>query len=166
MNYGGNTMKRIVSILLVVLVAAAVLAGCGGSDGGSGKAVDLPAILTKFNTDYSLSLEAVDTVEKLNRYYEIAVDDVKQFAAEKDTSDPNAPVELVLVEAVDSAAADRVESALKERYKSVLRQYTSYTPEKVEMVKACDVTKDGNFVSMIVCDNAPDMVKYFKESVK
>ena len=94
------------------------------------------------------------------------MDDVKQFAVEMDKSDPNAPVEIVLIEAVDAEAADRVEAALKDTYDDVLSTYTSYTPQKVDMVKACKVTKDGNYVTLISADNAPARVTTFQNSIK
>lgn len=163
-------MKRFVSVLLVTIFAIALFAGCGGASDNSGKSdnaksVDLPAVMDKINSEYSLSLKALDSAGKLTRYYSIDVQDVKQFAAELDANN-DAPVEIVLVEAVDADAADRVESALTTRYNSILSQYGSYTPEKVNMVKACKVTKDGNFVSMIVADNADGMLKIYQESIQ
>lgn len=162
-------MKRFVSVLLIAILAISLFAGCGGASDSdksdSGKSVDLPAVMEKINSEYSLSLKALNGAGKLTRYYSIEVNDVKQFAAELDSNN-NAPVEIVLVEAVDADAADRVESALTTRYNSILNQYGSYTPEKVNMVKACKVTKDGNFVSMIVADNADGMLKIYQDSIQ
>lgn len=157
-------MKRIIALVLAAILSVAVFAGCGSSESSS-KSVDLASVMETINTNNKLSLDKVDSADKLNRYYSIEEKDVKQFAAEKD-SDPDAPVEVVLVEAVDSDAAARVETALNTRYDSVLRTYTSYTPEKVSMVKGCKVTKDGNFVSLIIADNASDMLKTFQDAVK
>lgn len=157
-------MKRIVSVLLIAVLAIALFAGCGGAS-DSGKSVDLPAVMDKINSEYNLSLKALDGADKLTRYYSIDEKDVKQFAAELDSNN-DAPVEIVLVEAVDADAAGRVEAALNTRYNSILRQYGSYTPEKVDMVNACKVTKDGNFVSMIVADNADGMLKIYQDSIQ
>ena len=172
-------MKRLIALALAAMMAAAVFAGCGGNNTSASKAdtasadatsaesgVDLTAVLDKINTENNLSLEKVDTTKKLKRYYGIEEEDVKQYAAEMDKSDTNAPVEIVLVEGVDAGAADRIESALQTRYDSVLNTYTSYTPEKVDMVKACKVTKDGKFVSLIIADNADAMVSTFQSSIK
>ena len=159
-------MKRVISLVLVALIAVAVLAGCGSNGSGdAGKSVDLNAVMDKINSENGLSLEKVTEAKMLNRYYGVDEKDVKQFAAEMDKSDPNAPIEIVLVEAVDADAAGRVESALNTRYASVLNTYTSYTPDKVDMVKACKVTKDGNFVTLIIADNAEAMVKAFQASI-
>ena len=171
-------MKRFIALALAALMSVAVLAGCGGSsessktestassgDASQASNVDLNAVLDKLNSDNGLDMTKVEDVTKLKRYYQIAAEDVKQFAAENDKSDPNAPIEIVLIEAVDADAAGRVESALNTRYASVLNTYTSYTPDKVDMVKACKVTKDGNFVTLIIADNAEAMVKAFQASI-
>ena len=173
-------MKRIIALALAAMMSAAVIAGCSGSaesksDAASSASsaasseaskVDLNTVLDKINTENDLSLDKIDDVKKLKRYYGIDEADVKQFAGETDKSDPNAPIEIVLIEGKDAAAAGRIESALNTRYGSVLNTYTSYSPDKVDMVKACKVTKDGNFVSMIIADNAPTMVKTFQDSIK
>lgn len=157
-------MKKIIALALAALMAVAVLAGCGGN---SAKEVDLNAVLDTINSANGLSLEKITEAKMLSRYYNgVEEADVKQFAAERDASDPNAPVEVVLIEAKDADAAGRVETALNNRYNSVLSTYTSYTPEKVDLVKACKVTKDGNFVTMIIADNAEAMVKTFQDSIK
>ncbi len=159
-------MKRVISLVLVALIAVAVLAGCGGGSVEAGKAVDLNAVLDKINSENNLSLEKVTEGKMLNRYYGIDENDVKQFAVEMDKSDPNAPVEIVLIEAKDATAAENINKALETKYNSVLSTYTSYTPEKVDMVKACKVTKDGNFLSLIIAENAAAMVKTFQDSIK
>ena len=152
-------MKKVISLATALVLFLAIFAGCGA------KEVNLSEVMDKINADFSLSLQTLESADDLNTYYSIETADVKQFAAEIDSNN-NAPVEIVLVEAVDSSAADRVESALTTRYNAIISQYSSYTPEKLDMVKACKVTKDGNFVSMIVADNASEMLNVYYEYVK
>ncbi len=152
-------MKKVISLATTLVLCLAIFAGCGA------KEVNLSEVMDKINADFSLSLQTLESADDLNTYYSIETADVKQFAAEIDSNN-NAPVEIVLVEAVDSSAADRVESALTTRYNAIISQYSSYTPEKLDMVKACKVTKDGNFVSMIVADNASEMLNVYYEYVK
>lgn len=152
-------MKKVISLATALVLCLAIFVGCGA------KEVNLSEVMDKINADSSLSLQTLESADDLNTYYSIETADVKQFAAEIDSNN-NAPVEIVLVEAVDSSAADRVESALTTRYNAIISQYSSYTPEKLDMVKACKVTKDGNFVSMIVADNASEMLNVYYEYVK
>ena len=71
-----------------------------------------------------------------------------------------------MIEAKNAEAASRVEAALNEKLNSLVNYSTSYSPEKAEQVKACKVTKDGNFVSLIVTDNAESVVQTYQNSIK
>ena len=152
-------MKKVISIVSALVLCLAVFAGCGA------KEVKLSEVMNKLNSDFSLSLKALESTNNLNKYYSINTADVKQFAAEIDPNN-NAPVEIVLVEATNADAAGKIETALTNRYKSIYSQYSSYTPEKLSMVKDCKVTKDGNFVTMIVADKAPEMLEAFYKFIK
>lgn len=152
-------MKKVISIVSAFVLCLAIFAGCGA------KEVKLNEVMDKINSDFSLSLQKLESADELNKYYSIDTADVKQFAAEIDPNN-NAPVEIVLIEAVDADAATRVESALTTRYNAIYSQYSSYTPEQLDMVKACKVTKDGNFVSMIVADKGSEMLDVFYSYVK
>ncbi len=152
-------MKKVISIVSAFVLCLAIFTGCGA------KEVKLSEVMDKINSDFSLSLQKLESADELNTYYSIDTADVKQFAAEIDPNN-NAPVEIVLIEAVDADAAARVESALTTRYNAIYSQYSSYTPEQLDMVKACKVTKDGNFVSMIVADKGAEMLDVFYSYVK
>ncbi len=101
----------------------------------------------------------------LKKYYSIDTEDVKQFAAEIN-SDSNSRVEIVLVEAVDADAASRVNDALSKTYTSIVTQYSGYNAEKLPMVEACKVTQDGNYVTMIVADQGPEILETFYGYIK
>lgn len=152
-------MKKVISIVSAFVLCLAIFTGCGA------KEVKLSEVMDKINSDFSLSLQKLESADELKTYYSIDTADVKQFAAEIDPNS-NAPVEIVLIEAVDADAATRVESALTTRYNAIYSQYSSYTPEQIDMVKACKVTKDGNFVSMIVADKGAEMLDVFYSYVK
>lgn len=152
-------MKKLVSLIIAAVMCLSVFVGCGTSS------VDLNEVVNKINSDYSLSLEKLSSADDLNTYYSIESADVKQFAAEMDSTN-DAPKEIVLIEAVDSAAADRVEQALTTRYNSIYQTYSSYSPEQLDMVKNCKVTKDGNYVSLIVATDAEDMLEIYYGYIK
>lgn len=149
-------MKRIIALALAMVMCLAAFAGCGA------KEVKLDEVMNKINTEYKLSLKQIDD---LNKYYQVNNDDVKQFAAEIN-GDTNAPVEIVLVEAKDKDAAANVEKALQARLTSIINMYGSYTPDKKAMAEACKVTNENNFVTLIVADNAADILNTFNESIK
>ena len=146
-------MKRIIALVIAAIISVSVLAGCGGGS-------DLNKVMSDINSTYSLNLKTLESKDDLSKYYSIKPESVKQFAAEIDSNN-NAPVEIIMVEATDANAATEIEKALAARYNSIVSQYASYTPEKLDMVKNCKVTKDGNYVSLIVADNEGRLVRPF-----
>ena len=139
-------MKKVISFAAVLILCLSIFAGCGAKD------VNLGDVLDKMNTEYSVDATKYETKEDMYKYYNINADDIKQFA--------------VLVEAPDSDAASRVETALTNRYNSIFQQNASYSAEELDMVKNCKVTKDGNFVTMIIGEKASDMLTMFNDSIK
>ena len=141
-------MKKVVSLVTIFVLCLTALAGCSGS-----KEVDLKTVLSDIDSN------------DLKKYYSIDTEDVKQFAAEIN-SDSNSRVEIVLVEAVDADAASRVNDALSKTYTSIVTQYSGYNAEKLPMVEACKVTQDGNYVTMIVADQGPEILETFYGYIK
>lgn len=156
-------MKRIIALVLVALTAMAVLAGCGADKGkDEGKNIDLNAVMQSVNSAAGVTATKIETPEDLKRYYKkIDLADVKSFAAQKDKDN-----DIVLVEATDTDAAGRVAAALDKKLQDIIRDSTSYSPEKAEIVKKCDVTVDGKYVSLIITDKADEAVKAYKEAIK
>lgn len=146
-------MKKLFLTLFCGILVLSSFVGCGKEV----KNVNLQTVLADINSKYSLDLDAVSDTDSLNKYYNISAEDVKQFAAEI-KSDGNDRTEIVLVEAVDSSAADRINSALTTTYNSIVSQYAGYNQEKLPEIKACKVTQDGNYVTMIVASNGPDIL--------
>ena len=123
-------------VVSLVTIFVLCLTALAGCSGS--KEVDLKTVLSDINSKYSLDLKELTDSNDLKKYYSIDTEDVKQFAAEIN-SDSNSRVEIVLVEAVD---------------------------EKLPMVEACKVTQDGNYVTMIVADQGPEILETFYGYIK
>lgn len=152
-------MKKAITIAASLVLCLMFFAGCGA------KEANLNEVMDKINSEYQLSLQAFSSVDDLNKYYSINPSDVKQFAAEIDSNNDK-PVVIIMVEAVDSSAAENVEKALTNYYNSIISTYSSYSAENLEMVKSCKVTKDGNFVSLIVASDAQGMLDIYNSFIK
>lgn len=154
-------MKRAVSLFCIVSMIICLFCSC------TTKEADLSVVLDKINSSCNLSgLTQIADVNDLNSYYGIEPDDVKQFAAEIDENSSNAPVEIVMVEAKDSTAAQNVSTKLTNRYNSIYNMYASYNKEQLAVVEKCQVTTDGNFVTLIVSDKAQSMLDIFYSYIK
>lgn len=157
-------MKKTICLILLAAMMLVVFTGCSGS-----KNVDLKTVLGSVNSgvsDATTGLKELSDVSELQAYYQISPDDVKQFAAEIKADSSNAPVEIVLVEAKNADAANNVRTALDRRYNSIVSQYASYSPEQLAMANACEVTQNGNFVTMVVAENYADIMGIINAALK
>lgn len=148
-------MKKALPVILSVILIFC-LAGCSSDNT---KEINLTDVMTKINTDYPSEMTEITETEKLTAYYQISAEDVKSFAAEIDQSGID---EVILIEAVDGDAAKRIEACLTNRYNSKVQQGASYSPEELSIIKQCSVKTDGNYVTMIVSENAEGMTQIYE----
>ena len=154
-------MKRIITLVLAVLMAAAVFTACGGA-----KQVDLKALLGEINTQFGLEgLKNLDDTSALNRYYQIDETDVKQFAGELSTT-ASQYTEVILVEANDSNSAKNIAAMLKAHLDTQLGTAKSYDADQVAMIEACSVKQNGNYVYLVVSDKFSDITGYIENALK
>ena len=149
-------MKRALAIALLFAMTL-TLAACGGK----AKSADLTAVMAEFKLgDEMMTLELSD----LTDIYGIDAADVKQCAAAMHSSGVNCD-EIILIEAVDSAAAGRVKAILDARYQAKLNETKDYLPDEYAIIQQCSVTARGNYVAMIVAPNAAELTAIYDKSV-
>ncbi|MGN0488923.1 MAG: DUF4358 domain-containing protein [Ruminococcus sp.] len=158
-------MKKIISITIVAITMVTLLmcAGCSTSTD-----VDLKSVLSDINSKYSDStsgLTELTDVNDLNKYYNINTDDVAQFAAEITSDTSKAPVEIVMVEAKNADAVSNIENALNARYQGIYSTYASYSAEQFDMVKKCKVTKNGNYIILVVAEDYDGIVSIINKAI-
>lgn len=144
-------MKKIAICLLSLVLSLCMLTACGTAD------VDLKTVFDDINTQFGITdLTVIEEASKLNRYYMIEEDTVEQFAAEF-SAESSVFTEIVLIKAVDEAAATEIATLLNNHYQSRLSEAKSYNPESVAMLEGCSVEQNGVYVSLIIADNAADI---------
>lgn len=135
-----RTIALILSLLLVLGLTA-----CGGKE----VAVDLTdvrgAMLEVQAPEEPWMLET----DALKNLYGIEADDVQQSASYV-TMSGTFPDEIVLVQAVDEKAAERIQSALEARLSEVMVQSQSYDPDNYAAAQKCTVTVNGTYVALIL----------------
>ena len=169
-------MKKFIAVLSLFMCFLMIFAfaGCksdSASDASSGdteKEVVLSDVLDKINSKFSVPVDdmtAIETTDDLELYYNIAPADVKQFAAQTTKNTATDISEIILVEAVDSDAAQRVYDALEYRYSSQRDLCASYSAELLAIINKCSVEIDGNFVSLIMSDSSKDITDYYNSLI-
>lgn len=119
-------------------------------------AVDLSAvrddIINKLSVQNPLKIET----PALNNLYGIGADLVAQSASFV-TMSGTFPDEIILVEAVDEAAAETIRSCLQKRLEEVLVQSETYDAENHAAALECQVVVNGLYVSLILSPKQAEM---------
>ena len=153
-------MKRFLIVILALMLVIS-LAACGGEP----KTMDIAAVKTQI-------LEQVKPVdpldlpgEQLSELYGIAPEDVKTSACFI-TMGGAFPDEVVLVEAVDAAAADRIAEKLQQRLDDVTNQAQNYDADSFALLKKCKVQKIGTYLALFISAENSTMQSIFSKAAK
>ncbi len=152
-------IKSLFAIILCLVLSLSFVA-CG--DEATAKDVDLSEVMTEVNTKYGLSDDNMSTISDLDTlelYYGIKAEDVKQYAAETTKTPASDATEIILVEATDAEAAKRVKECLEKEYNRLASNSASYSPELLDVVGASKVETVGNFVTLIVHEQAKEVTE-------
>lgn len=117
-------------------------------------------ILTKLNITEYMDI----TAERLLDAYGILTEDVAQSASFTTLSGAF-PHEVILVEAVDDAAAKRIAEKLQARLDEVTNQYKDYDAESYALAQACSVDTDGLVVSLLLSPERETMRQILTDSL-
>ena len=74
------------------------------------------------------------------------------------------PAEIIMVEAVDEAAAKDIEAKLQSRLDGLKQQSQSYDAESYAIASACEVEVEGNYVALFFSEHNEGMVSMFNEA--
>jgi len=148
-------MKRMIAVIIALLTLALSLVACSGSN--DAKAVDLDQIITDINTEYGVDgLKALEDTAKLKKYFRIAEEDVKSFAAEMTTA-ASQYNEVIIVEAIDADAAARIAEKLNSHLDSQTNNARSYDKDTLSMIEGCEVKTKGNYVYLVINEKAAEI---------
>ena len=127
--------------------------------------VDLAALRTQFATDYELTDVLDVETEGLNNLYGITADQVASSASFNAASGAAFPQEIVMIQAVDEAAAADIAGKLESRLSNIAEQAASYDPESLELAENCPVVTDGVYVGMFFSSHYDDMAAAFQSAL-
>ena len=71
------------------------------------------------------------------------------------------PDEILMIEAVDSDAAKRIEEQLQSRLEQVMAQSKNYDAENYALLQKCAVKKTGNYVTLFISAKYAELQKIF-----
>ena len=147
-------MKKTVAFLLAIVCLAALLTGCGGSKKTMEPRAFVDDVLANANFTDSLNQLSDDVVAQ---YYGVDSADYTSALAYGGTA---ATAEQIAVfEAKDSAAAERILSALQTFVAEKVEAYKSYGPAAAMSLENAPVKIIGNCVVAVVCADSDSALK-------
>ena len=147
-------MKKTVAFLLAIVCLAALLTGCGGTKKTMEPRAFVDDVLANANFTDSLNQLSDDVVAQ---YYGVDSADYTSAIAYGGTA---ATAEQIAVfEAKDSAAAERILSALQTFVAEKVEAYQSYGPAAAMSLENAPVKIIGNCVVAVVCADSDSALK-------
>ena len=147
-------MKKTGAFLLAIVCLAALLTGCGGSKKTMEPRAFVDDVLANANFADSLNQLSDDVVAQ---YYGVDSADYTSAIAYGGTA---ATAEQIAVfEAKDSAAAERILSALQTFVAEKVEAYKSYGPAAAMSLENAPVKIIGNCVVAVVCADSDSALK-------
>lgn len=147
-------MKKTVAFLLAIVYLAALLTGCGGSKKTMEPRAFVDDVLANANFTDSLNQLSDDVVAQ---YYGVDSADYTSAIAYGGTA--ATAEQIVVFEAKDSAAAERILSALQTFVAEKVEAYKSYGPAAAMSLENAPVKIIGNCVVAVVCADSDSALK-------
>ncbi len=156
-------MKKQMLIALSLLCLCLLLSACSSAPANA-PAADMSsrfeAVYTKIEANFPEMMEipqdmvldyyGIDPADYSAGFFMISVDNMLAD-------------EIVMLQAVDGAAADRLEGMLEERLQAKAEEAESYSPEQFAVISACRILRDGQTLALIVSPEFSSMADTFKQ---
>jgi hypothetical protein len=151
-------MKR--SYLLVLLLAALLLTGCG-TQKKEAAAPDMQAAYTAITQRVALPEMVALTDNRRLDVLGIAPEDCRQ-AMTLLCGDSVRADEIWLIEAADETAAAKIEKLAQQRVADRLEQLKDYLPDQYAVVRNAKIKVTGRCVALFISPEADTMVEVFR----
>ena len=185
-------MKRVFALLmaLMALTMMLTLTACGGdepeettdpaqtetvepgTEGGQptdvvevSEGADLTGLMSQMISDAGITDYIEVPAENLSNVYGIDAAQVVNAAAFNAMTGGAFPEEVVMIQAVDEAAAADMAAKLEGRLTSIADQAASYDPASLELAENCDVVTSGVYVGLFFSNHYDAMVSAFQSAV-
>jgi len=185
-------MKRLFALMMALLALTMMLTltACGGGDEAEEPAdtqtetvepgteevettdpaepatgADLAAVMAQMISDAGIADYIEVPAENLSNVYGIDGAQIVNAAAFNAMTGGAFPEEVVMVQAVDEAAAADIAAKLEGRLTSIADQAASYDPASLELAENCDVVTSGVYVGLFFSNHYDAMVSAFQNAV-
>ena len=129
-------------------------------------AVDLAALRDQLVADCGITDYVDVETDALTNLYGIDAAQVASSASFSAASNGAFPQEIVMVQAVDEAAASDIGEKLNNRLNAIAEQAASYDPDSLELAENCSVVSSGAYVGMFFSEHYDAMESAFQDALR
>lgn len=155
-------MRKFLSLALAALLILSLTA-CGSQQ----KTYDLDSIAASFMETLADSEPLKMENAAISDLYNTDPADVKNAVCIVTMGGTGAfPDEIIMMEAVDDAAAGRIQSKLEARLADVTNQAQNYDADSLALFQSCKVERFGNYVNLFISPDAQTLREIFAAAGK
>lgn len=159
-------MKRIftvsVTFLLTVFMFTAMTACSGGETKNPAVADIVSAITEQYPMDEDMT--QVTSENLISNTYGFESDEYSDLAIYLKSSGVEMD-EITIIKASDSSKVAGIKEKLENHLNNQLVSTKDYLPEQYAIIEKCSVVTKGDYVCLIISENADDMVKIFENQL-
>ena len=156
----GNTGKRLLSLLLLLLVL--LLPGCGSK---SAQTADLKQLYDEIAGRGSLPEMMLLNEQRIRNYYGIDPASCRQLIMAV-SEDGLRVDEIWLIETGDEKAAEELLAAARSRIEQVCAETQDYLPEQYAVAKNGQALRVGSSVALFISPDAKEMAQLFTKAFR
>ena len=186
-------MKRILSLTAALLLLMLALAGCGGNaeepaettedtqaaetvepaqdtqeeavDAAATSSAGLSQLADQMIADAGIADAIPVPQENLVKVYGLDESQIVEAVGYNASSGGAFPQEIILVQAVDEAAAAAVSDAFLTRLSDIAQQAESYDPDSAALAQSCQPVQAGSCVALFFSDQYETLAQMFNEAL-
>lgn len=157
--------KRLIPLLVIAVLFAAVMIGCSGKPEGGRSDVTVAELAERLKQAVKLDELKQRDKETLQRLYHLRGDEVEDFVLYTAVSNVKAD-EVAVIQAKDAAQAERVKQQVSKRIDAQTVKFKDYRPEEYALVQKHVLKSEGRFVLFAVSKAADRLEQLFIEALR
>ncbi|MCR5809645.1 MAG: DUF4358 domain-containing protein [Clostridiales bacterium] len=163
-------MKKLVTILLAALIAAASLVGCSAPKKETVSMYDLSQAMLSAHGDpdsmaYASSSDA-DPAVKLSYVSDVDYSKVEAFFISYAKDGKGNSDEIVVIAMKEEADAAEAAASLQEHIKKRISLYSTYDPMQVTALEKAEIFTERQYAVLVVAKNSEEIISAFNDFVK
>lgn len=157
--------KRLILLLAITVVFAAVMTGCSGKPERERSEVTIGELAQRLKQAVKLEELKQRDKETLKRLYRLGDDEVEDFVLYTAASNVKAD-EVAVIQAKDAAQAERVKQIVSKRIDAQTVKFKDYRPEEYGLIQKHVLKREGRFVLFAVSKDADRIEQVFDEALR